>query len=101
MLIPPGTILRETPPPTWRILSWLPHEKSAFVNALYLLPVFLARGDWRRCGLAEQAENDSRRERLSEWDKVRFFVWQCDYAAMRAAFTSEWSNGSVESQVNC
>ena len=24
-----------------------------------------------------------------------------DYAAVRAAFTSEWSNGPVEAQVNC
>src|SRR5947199_10652253 len=24
-----------------------------------------------------------------------------DYAAVRAAFTSEWSNGQVEAQVNC
>ena len=26
---------------------------------------------------------------------------QRDYAAVRAAFTSEWSNGPVEAQVNC
>ena len=24
-----------------------------------------------------------------------------DYAAVRAAFSSEWSNGQVEAQVNC
>jgi hypothetical protein len=42
------------------------------VNALYLLPVFLARGDWRRCGLAEQAENDSRREHLVNGTKADF-----------------------------
>ena len=61
-----------TPPPTRRILPWLPHEKSASVNALYLLPVFLERGDWRRCGLAEQAENDSRREHLVNGTKADF-----------------------------
>jgi len=56
------------------------------VNALYLLPVFLARGDWRRCGLAEQAENDSRREHLVNGTKADFREAMRAWQKMSRAF---------------
>jgi transposase len=43
-----------------------------------------------------QAKQSGIRELKSEASGIRR-----DYAAVRAAFTSEWSNGQVEAQVNC
>jgi transposase len=38
--------------------------------------------------------------RLPEFKKMATGIRQ-DYAAVKAAFSSEWSNGQVEAQVNC
>ncbi len=43
-----------------------------------------------------QAEHSS----LPEFKKMAKGIRQ-DYAAVKAAFSSEWSNGQVEAQVNC
>ncbi len=43
-----------------------------------------------------QAERSGIRELKSFANGIRH-----DYAAVRATFTSEWSNGPVEAQVNC
>jgi transposase len=37
---------------------------------------------------------------LPEFKKMAKGI-RLDYAAVKAAFTSEWSNGQVEAQVNC
>lgn len=47
-------------------------------------------------GWLAQAEHSGIRELKSFACGIRH-----DYAAVRAAFTSEWSNGPVEAQVNC
>ncbi len=55
--------------------------------------------EYRDTGLEDwlaQAEHSRLKELKSFAQGIRR-----DYAAVRAAFTSEWSNGPVESQVNC
>ena len=57
--------------------------------------------------LAERREADldswltqTERSGLPEFKKMAKGIHQ-DYAAVKAAFSSEWSNGQVEAQVNC
>ena len=57
--------------------------------------------------LAEHREADldswltqAKQSGLPEFKKMANGIRQ-DYAAVRAAFSSEWSNGQVEAQVNC
>jgi transposase len=57
--------------------------------------------------LAERREGDldswltqAEHSRLPEFKKMATGIRQ-DYAAVKAAFSSEWSNGQVEAQVNC
>src|SRR5207253_3385849 len=57
--------------------------------------------------LAERREADldtwltqAERSGLPEFKKMANGIRQ-DYAAVKAAFSSEWSNGQVEAQVNC
>ena len=57
--------------------------------------------------LAERRANDldtwltqAERSGLPEFKKLVKGIRQ-DYAAVRAAFSSQWSNGQVEAQVNC
>ena len=57
--------------------------------------------------LAERREADldawliqAERSDLPEFKKMAHGIRQ-DYAAVKAAFSSEWSNGQVEAQVNC
>jgi transposase len=57
--------------------------------------------------LAERREADLERwltqaehSGLPEFNKMAKGIRQ-DYAAVKAAFASEWSNGQVEAQVNC
>ena len=57
--------------------------------------------------LAERREGDldswltqAEHSGLPEFKKMASGIRQ-DYAAVKAAFSSEWSNGQVEAQVNC
>ncbi len=57
--------------------------------------------------LVERREEDldswltqAQRSGLPEFKKMAQGIRQ-DYAAVKAAFSSEWSNGQVEAQVNC
>ena len=57
--------------------------------------------------LAERREGDldswltqAQRSGLPEFKKMAHGIRQ-DYAAVKAAFASEWSQGQVEAQVNC
>jgi transposase len=57
--------------------------------------------------LAERREGDldtwliqAERSGLPEFKKMANGI-RLDYAAVKAAFSSEWSNGQVEAQVNC
>ena len=57
--------------------------------------------------LAERREGDldtwlsqAEHSGLPEFKKMANGIRR-DYAAVRAAFSSEWSNGQVEAQVNC
>ena len=54
----------------------------------------------RREGHLESWLTEAEHSRLPEFKKMATGIRQ-DYAAVKAAFSSEWSNGQVEAQVNC
>ena len=54
----------------------------------------------RREGDLERWLTEAEHSRLPEFKKMATGIRQ-DYAAVKAAFSSGWSNGQVEAQVNC
>lgn len=76
----------------WAILTWTVPTNSPKRLSACLAP----HRDTDLDNWLAQAEHSGIRELRSFAHGI-----QRDYAAVRAAFTSEWSNGPVEAQVNC
>jgi transposase len=69
-------------------------------RAYHLSQEFVMMLAQRREGHLESWLTEAEHSRLPEFKKMATGIRQ-DYAAVKAAFSSEWSNGQVEAQVNC
>jgi len=69
-------------------------------RAYHLSQEFVMMLAQRRAGDLESWLTEAEHSRLPEFKKMATGIRQ-DYAAVKEAFSSEWSNGQVEAQVNC
>jgi transposase len=73
---------------------------SDLERAYHLSQEFVMMLAERREGDLENWLTQAEHSRLPEFKKMATGIRQ-DYAAVKEAFSSEWSNGQVEAQVNC